>query len=94
MSDISLNFTGLFVVVGVGLFAGLLATPFIWRFTWGLALWRRALLSLLAPLGLAGLGGAAATLYWHNTELAAWAVGTTLLAQLVALPLLSIFTRK
>jgi hypothetical protein len=55
MSDISLDFTELFLGAGIALAVALLGTPLLWRMAVPLARRRRALLANLACLGLAGL---------------------------------------
>jgi hypothetical protein len=93
MSDIGLDFTALFVALAIGAAAALLATPMMWRFTQGLPRMRRAVLSMLSALGLAGLAAAVFTWTLRDRELAAFALGTTLLLQIVALPALLFLTR-
>ena len=93
MSSISLNLTGLFSALALGAFAALVATPLFWRFTNGLSVFRRAILSPLAALGLAGLGATVLTYTLHDDEILAFTFGTTLLLQIVALPALILFTR-
>lgn len=94
MSDIALDFTALFVALGIGAAAALLGTPLMWRLASGLAAWRRAILAVLGGLGLAGLAAAFATYALRDRELAAFALGTTLLLQMLALPVLILLNRK
>jgi hypothetical protein len=95
MSDIGLDFTGLFTALGIGAVCALLGTPLLWRLAHGLPRIRRAALSVLGALGLAGLAAAFATYSLRDRELAAFAIGTTVLLQLVALPVLLLLeTRK
>jgi hypothetical protein len=94
MSSISLDFTPIFVAFGGGAFCALLGTPLMWRIANGLPTIRRAVLAILAALGLAGVIAAFATYTMRDREIAAFMVGTTLLLQLVALPVLLIMNRK
>jgi hypothetical protein len=94
MSSIALDVTGLVVALSIGGAAALAGTPLMWRLAAGLATWRRATLAVLGALGLAALASAFATYWLRDRELAAFALGTTLLLQLVALPVLLILTRK
>jgi len=94
MSDIALDFTGLFAALAIGGGAALLGTPLAWRLATGLSLWRRAILAVLGGLGLAGLASAAATYSLRDRELAAFALGITVLLQLIALPVLLILNRQ
>lgn len=94
MSDIRLDFTVLFVALGIGAACALLATPLMWRLAAGLPRLRRGALAVLAALGLAGLASAFATYTLRDRELAAFALGTTLLLQLVALPVLLLLNRR
>ena len=94
MSDIALDLTGLFVALAIGAAAALVGTPLMWRLANGLSAWRRAVLAALGALGLAGLASAFATYGLRDRELAAFALGTTLLLQLVALPVLILLQRR
>ncbi len=93
MSSIAIDFTGLFSALAIGALAALLATPLFWRFTAGLSTFRRAILSVLSALGLSGLAAAILTYTLRDREIAALALGTTLMLQIVALPALIFFTR-
>jgi hypothetical protein len=66
----------------------------MWRIAKGLPTVRPAALAILAALGLAGVIAAFATYTMRDREIAAFMVGTTLLLQLVALPVLLIMNRK
>lgn len=94
MSDINLDFTPLFVAVAIGVACALVGTPLLWRLASGLAAWRRAILAVLGALGLAGLASAVATWSLRDRELAAFALGFTLLLQCVALPVLLLLARR
>ncbi|WP_372618522.1 hypothetical protein [Falsiroseomonas sp.] len=94
MSDIALDFTPLFVALGIGAACALLGTPLMWNVAAGLPRMRRAVLAVLAALGLAGLAAAFATYSLRDREVAAFALGTTVLLQLIALPVLLILNRK
>ena len=94
MSDIGLDVTGLIVALAIGVLCAMFGTPLMWRVGDGLPNMRRGALAVLAALGLAGLAAASATYMLRDRELAAFALGITVLLQLVALPVLLIFNRK
>jgi hypothetical protein len=94
MSDIGIDFTGLFLALAIGVLAALFGTPLMWRIADGLPNMRRGALAVLAALGLAGLAAAFATYMLRDREFAAFALGITVLLQLVALPVLLILQRK
>ena len=94
MSDVGLDFTGLFIAVAIGIVCALVGTPLMWRVADGLPNMRRGTLAILAGLGLAGLAAAFATYMLRDRELAAFALGITLLLQLVALPVLLLYQRN
>jgi hypothetical protein len=94
MSSIALDFTALFVALSIDAAYALLTTPLMWHLTEGLPRLRRGTLAVLGALGLAGLASAFATYALRDRELAAVALGTTVLLQLVALPVLLILNRK
>ncbi|WP_270935647.1 hypothetical protein [Falsiroseomonas oryzae] len=94
MSDITLDFTGLFAALGIGAACALLGTPLMWRLAQGLPNIRRGTLAVLAALGLAGLAAAFLTYAFRDREIAAFTLGTTVLLQIVALPVLLILNRK
>jgi hypothetical protein len=94
MSSIALDFTSLLIALAAGAACALLGTPLMWRIASGLPTIRRATLAILAALGLAGVIAAFATYILRDREIAAFMVGTTLLLQLLALPVLIILNRK
>lgn len=94
MSDIGLDFTGLFTAFGIGLVSALLGTTLFWRLGAGLPRMRRGVLAVLSALGLAGLAAAYATYALRDREVAAFTLGFTLLLQLGALPVLLLLDRK
>jgi drug/metabolite transporter (DMT)-like permease len=94
MSDISLDFTGVFIALGIGAFAALLATPLCWRLAAGLPRPRRAVLALLGGLGVAGLAAAYFSAARGDRELTAFAIGATLALQTPVLPVLLLLSRK
>jgi hypothetical protein len=94
MSDIALDFTGLFTAVAIAAVAALLGTPLLYRLARGLPAWRRGILAVLGALGVAGLVSAFAVYAMRDREVAAFALGLTILLQLVVLPILMILTRK
>ncbi len=94
MSDIAIDFTGLFTALGIGAVCALLGTPLLWRLAAGLPTIRRGALAVLAALGLAGLAAAYATYALRDREVAAFTLGFTLLLQLVALPVLLLLERN
>jgi predicted permease len=94
MSSVGLDFTGLFTALGIGAVCALLGTPLLWRLGKGLPVVRRAVLAVLAALGLAGLAAAFASYSLRDRELAAFAIGFTILLQLVALPVLLLVERR
>lgn len=94
MSSISFDFAGLVLALAIGALAALLATPMFWRLAEGLSRWRRGVLAVLSALGLAGLGAAFLVYAYRDRELAAFTLGTTLLLQLVALPVLLILSSR
>ena len=94
MSSIALDFSGLFIAFAIAAAAALVGTPLLWRLAGGLPTWRRGVLVVLGALGLAGLGAAFAVFHSHDRELAAFALGLTVLLQLLVLPVLIFFFRK
>lgn len=94
MSDIAIDFTPLFVAIAIGAACALLGTPLMWRVASGLPTLRRATLAVLGALGLAGLAAAFATYSLRNREVAAFAIGITVMLQLLALPVLLLLNRK
>jgi hypothetical protein len=94
VSSVALGFAGLFTALGIGAVCALLGTPLLWRLAAGLPTIRRAALAVLAALGLAGLGSAFAAHSLRDGELTGFAVGTTILLQLVALPVLLLLERR
>ena len=94
MSDVGIDFTGLFIALAIGILCAMVGTPLMWRLAEGLPNMRRGALAVLAALGLAGLAAALATYMLRDRELAAFTLGITVLLQLVALPVLLIYQRQ
>jgi hypothetical protein len=94
MSSIGIDFTGLFIAFAIAAAAALLGTPALWRLSRGLPSFRRGVLSVLGALGIAGLASAFAVYALRDRELAAFALGLTVLLQILVLPVLLYLARK
>lgn len=94
MSDIGIDFTGLFTAFAIAAIAALVGTPALWRLSHGLPAWRRGVLAVLGALGVAGLGAAFAVYATQDREVAAFALGLTVLLQILVLPVLLFLARK
>ncbi len=94
MSDIALDFTGLFLAFGIAAVAGLVATPVLCRLAAPLPRLRRSVLALLSGQGLAGAAAAPAAILLRDREIPSFALTATLILQLLLLPFLLFFARK
>ncbi len=94
MSDIGLSFTKLFIGLGIGAFAALVATPLLWRMAAGLARLRRLGFAALGALGLAGIAVAIMALEYRDPEMPAFTVVAALVLQGIVLPLILLLSRK
>jgi hypothetical protein len=94
MSSVAIDFSGLFTAFGIGLVCATLGTMLLWKLAAGLPTIRRGTLAVLGALGLAGLAAAFATYSLRQGEIAAFALGFTILLQLVALPVLILIERR